>query len=76
METIKRMLDKYGRKLLAKWLTRLLIYGAVAISAKVAVTAPSEDTLGKVAEWAAVVLCGLAAWGIDSLHQKKDRSGE
>jgi hypothetical protein len=72
VETIKRLLNDWGRPLAAKYLTRLILWGATAISAKLAIDSPSSDTLTKVGEWAAAGACAGAAMLIDYLHHKKD----
>ena len=72
METIKKLLNDWGRPLAAKYLTRLILWGAAAISAKLAIDSPSNDTLTKIGEWAAAGACAGAAMLIDYLHHRKD----
>ena len=73
MDTIKNMLDKYGRPLLAKYVQRGVTYGCAAISAKLAIDAPASDTQAKLVEW--LVAGALAGLGmiIDYLHHKYDK---
>jgi hypothetical protein len=72
METLKRILNDWGRPLAAKYLTRFILWGAAAISAKLAIDSPSTDTLTKIGEWAAAGACAGAAMLIDYLHHRKD----
>ena len=72
METLKELLAKYGRPFVAKYLTRVLLYGAAALSAKAGIDSPSTDTVTKVAEWGAAVACVGVAALIDHYHHKKD----
>lgn len=73
MDAIKSLLDKLARPFLVKALTRLLAYGAAAVSAKLAISAPSGDTQAQVVDWAASALCAGVALGIDWLHHRADR---
>jgi hypothetical protein len=72
-ETIKNLLNKYGRNIVAKSLTRLFLWGATAISAKLAISRPTDDVLGQLADWGATIVLALIAAAIDYFHQKADR---
>jgi len=72
METIKNLLNQYGRPLIAKYLTRAVLYGMTFVAAKLATDAPDGDTATKIAEWGASAACAGAAMLIDYLHHKKD----
>ena len=72
-ETIKTTLARFGRPLLAKWITRAVLWGATAVSAKAAISAPSADVAAQVADWLAAVLLAVAAGGIDFLHDRADK---
>ena len=72
MDTIKEMLAKYGRPLIAKYLTRALLYGGGAVAAKLSIDAPKDDTVTEVAGWAAAGVCAILALLIDRWHAKTD----
>ena len=75
MDTIKEILNQYARPFLVKHLTRWLTYGSAAISAKLAITAPDDDTVTKAAGWIAATIMAAVAMLIDWLHHRKDRAG-
>jgi uncharacterized membrane protein len=72
MDTIKKLLNDYGRPLAAKYLTRLILWGATAIFAKLSMETPDVTWATKTAEIAATALCAGAAMLIDYYHNKKD----
>ena len=72
METIKKLLNDWGRPLAAKYLTRFILWGAAAVSAKLAIDGPNSDALTKMGEWAAAGACAGVAMLIDYLHHRKD----
>lgn len=72
METIKDLLAKYGRPLMAKYITRALLYGGTVLAAKLSIDAPKDDTFTEVAGWVASGVCAGLALLIDRWHAKKD----
>jgi hypothetical protein len=73
VDAIKHLLDKLARPFLVKYLTRFVAYGAAAVSAKLAISAPSGDTQAAVVDWVASGLFAGVALGIDWLHHRADR---
>ncbi len=65
----------YGRPLLSKYITRLVLWGVTAISAKAAIDSPDQDTQTKVAEWLAALGAALLAGLVDYLHHRADKKG-
>jgi len=72
MDTIRDLINKWGRPLLAKWVTRGLLYGGAALAAKLSIDAPKNDTVAEVGGWVAAGVCALLALLIDRWHAKKD----
>jgi hypothetical protein len=72
-ETITGLLDRFGRPLLVKYLTRFVLWGTAAVSAKLAVDAPAADTQSKLVEWLVAIAAALLAAGVDYLHHALDR---
>jgi hypothetical protein len=75
-DTIKGLLGRFGRPLLAKYLTRLVLWGTAAISAKLAVDAPAADTQSKLVDWLVAIAAALLAAGVDYLHHALDRKAD
>lgn len=73
MDMLKQFLNDYARPFLVKYVTRGLTYGATAISAKLAIFAPDEDTVTKVAGWVTAGALAGVAMLIDWIHHRKDR---
>ena len=72
MDTIKALLDKYARPFLAKYAVRVVSYGATAISAKLAIDAPSADWQTQTANWLVTAALAGITMLIDYLHHKAD----
>ena len=72
MDTIKGLLDKYAKSVIAKYMLRALVYGVVAISTWLHCTQPANDTLAQVADWAATVFVALVMWGLDKYSHKSN----
>lgn len=73
MDAIRNLLDKLARPFLVKYLTRFVAYGAAAVSAKLAISAPSGDTQAALVDWIASAVFAGVALGIDWLHHRADR---
>ena len=76
MDTIRKLINDYGRPLLAKWITRGLLYGGAALAAKLSIDSPKDDTMTEVGGWIAAGLCAAAALLLDRWHAKKDLAQE
>jgi len=68
------LLNKYGRSLATKCLTRLILWGGAVAFAKLGVDSPSADTAAQVGDWIAAVVCALLAALLDRWHHKTDNS--
>jgi hypothetical protein len=72
METIKKLLNDWGRPLAAKYLTRLILWGATVLFAKLSMESPDASWVAKTAEIGATAACAGLAMLIDAWHNKKD----
>ena len=74
MDWIKWIIQTWGRSLAGKYVLRFILWGGTALSAKLAIEAPSDDTSAKVADWFAAVLCACLALLVDWLHHQADHA--
>ena len=58
MNTVKELLAKWATPLLVKWVLRGLTYGTAAISAKLAIDVPNQESQQALAGW---VVAGVSA---------------
>lgn len=74
MDWIKNLLNTAGRNLIVKYLTRFILWGGAAISAKYGVDGPKDNVAAEAAAWIAAVVCAALAAYIDLKHQKADKA--
>lgn len=73
MDGIKDLLAKWATPLISKVVLRGVTYGTAAISAKLAIDAPSSDTQAQVAAWIAAGASGLLGLVIDYFQHRNDK---
>ena len=56
-----------------KYVARIVLYGATAISAKLAIAAPDNDTQAKVTDWIVTALLAGLAMLVDYWRHKSDQ---
>lgn len=73
MDSVKDFLVKFGQPFLMKYVARIVLYGATAISAKLAIAAPDNDTQAKVTDWIVTALLAGLAMLVDYWRHKSDQ---
>ena len=74
VDAIRDFLNRWARPLLSKWLTRAVLYGAAAITAKLGSDTMGSDTGAAVGEFVASGVCAGLAMLVDWLHHRKDKA--
>ena len=74
MQVLRELLNKYFRPFVAKYILRVLLYGAGALGNAIGYMAPDEATMEKVASHLAGIGCLALAAIIDRIHHRKDRA--
>lgn len=72
MDEIKKLLDKWARPLIVKWITRGILYGATAWLGLTAEA--SNEPATQIGCGLGAIATGLLALLIDRLHQKADKA--